>query len=106
VIPCCDLPYQYMETYFSRLDDADFNPISNLQLSKIDQGTYDLAWELSPCEARKLNAGLPYKLCRQHARSSSCRTESSVATVLDLRWAEDFACTPHSRLHQLSPSLP
>lgn len=29
VFPCCDLPYQYMDSYFKKLDASDFHPIDN-----------------------------------------------------------------------------
>lgn len=30
VFVCCDLPYQYLDGYFARLEDADFPPVTNL----------------------------------------------------------------------------
>ena len=29
VFVCCDLPYQYLDGYFAKLDERDFPPISN-----------------------------------------------------------------------------
>lgn len=29
VFPCCDLPYQYMDNYFKKLDASHFHPIAN-----------------------------------------------------------------------------
>lgn len=29
VFPCCDLPYQYMDSYFKKLGPEDFHPITN-----------------------------------------------------------------------------
>jgi cysteine synthase len=29
VFPCCDLPYQYMNNYFKKLDPSEFHPIEN-----------------------------------------------------------------------------
>jgi hypothetical protein len=29
VFICCDLPYQYIDEYFSKLDDGAFKPIHN-----------------------------------------------------------------------------
>ena len=89
VIPCCDLPYQYMDTYFMKLGEDDFNPVSNFGLSKIDQGTYDSTWELSAPEATKLNQGA-FTLCRCSTASHTCEAASAII-VLDLRRSIDFA---------------
>ena len=29
VFLCCDLPYQYMNEYFTKLDESNFHPVTN-----------------------------------------------------------------------------
>lgn len=29
VFLCCDLPYQYMSEYFNKLDESNFQPVTN-----------------------------------------------------------------------------
>lgn len=89
VIPCCDLPYQYMDTYFKKLGEDDFHTVSNFNLSQIDQGPYDSTWELSASEATKLHQSA-FMLCRSSAASHTCEAAGGL-TVLDLRRSFDFA---------------
>lgn len=89
VFLCCDLPYQYMDTYFQKLGEHDFNPISNLHLKDIDQGTYDSHWELTVSEAVTLNHGKPCEYSQLGADVAD--THTSAVTVIDLRQQDDFA---------------
>ncbi|KAI8282906.1 hypothetical protein K4K60_003166 [Colletotrichum sp. SAR11_57] len=51
VFLCCDLPYQYMDEYFDKLDSEQFPPIRNSELSGVDLYRYDSAWEKDPLVA-------------------------------------------------------
>ncbi|KAE8155416.1 tryptophan synthase beta subunit-like PLP-dependent enzyme [Aspergillus tamarii] len=94
VFPCCDLPYQYMDTYFQKLSGDDFYPIANLHLREIDQNLYDPRWELSATEAVQLNEGIPFELCHHAGTSRNCQVSArSKVAILDLRKLEDFTCS-------------
>ncbi|RDL35206.1 uncharacterized protein BP5553_07137 [Venustampulla echinocandica] len=100
VFICCDLPYQYMDGYFQKLQDEKFPPIMNEILLKCDQDRYDERWELTPEEAvlavsRKIkdNQGPLRRSCnRQSCRErASCRSyRRTQPTVLDIRQGSDF----------------
>ncbi|KAI3316731.1 tryptophan synthase beta subunit-like PLP-dependent enzyme [Xylariaceae sp. AK1471] len=45
VFLCCDLPYQYIEEYYEKLEDQRFPPIKHEELTKVDKYRYDEAWE-------------------------------------------------------------
>lgn len=51
VFICCDLPYQYMNEYFTILGEECFPPIENENLQKVDLYRYDSSWELALEEA-------------------------------------------------------
>lgn len=99
VFLCCDLPYQYMDTYFKKLGADDFHAITNANLRDIDQGQYDPRWELTPTEAASLDRDMIFKLCTNpmasHGFQNShvCRSLSTSLKILDLRRREDFACS-------------
>lgn len=92
VFPCCDLPYQYMDTYFQKLGPESFHPIVNLDLKEIDQGTYDHRWEIPVANITQHNGGQPYNLCRAVEASHACPNVDNILPVLDLRQRESFAC--------------
>ncbi|KAL4965312.1 putative cysteine synthase B [Aspergillus stella-maris] len=90
VFLCCDLPYQYIGEYFSRLGEEKFHPIKNNNLTKVDLYRYDESWERSPIvlfthfyESPK--ASLPEQdlLSALTLRPQCC--------VVDLRTSLDFA---------------
>ncbi|KAJ5714407.1 cysteine synthase-like protein B [Penicillium malachiteum] len=97
VFLCCDLPYQYMDTYFKKLGADDFHAITNASLRDTDQGQYDPRWELTPTEAARLDRGTMFKLCTMpvasHALQNShgCGSLSTSFKILDLRRSEDFS---------------
>ncbi|KAF7514823.1 hypothetical protein G7054_g14975 [Neopestalotiopsis clavispora] len=82
VFPCCDLPYQYMDNYFKKLDASDFHPIINEHLLDIDTHTYNPAWELNAAAATALLGGEP--VAAEGASSSNVQ-------VIDIRAKEDFS---------------
>ena len=112
VFLCCDLPYQYMDTYFKKLGPDDFHAITNLNLRHIDQGQYDPRWELTTKEAIALNKGKIFKILSSPAVSHICQ-ESHIRLsldaslkILDLRRMEDFARSHISgSLNRSIPSL-
>ena len=94
VFLCCDLPYQYMDAYFSKLDSSSFHPISNEFLSTVDQGTYNPSWELHPKDAAKVLGNPPVKI-GVPARDvcPGTRQKASSVKLLDLRQDVDFAAS-------------
>ncbi|KAG8631575.1 hypothetical protein KVT40_000715 [Elsinoe batatas] len=51
VFLCCDLPYQYIDEYFSKLGPEAFPEIHNQELTAVDSYRYDDAWEIAPEDA-------------------------------------------------------
>jgi len=47
VFLCCDLPYQYLDEYFSKLGTDHFRPMVNQNLLHTDLHLYDAKWEIS-----------------------------------------------------------
>ncbi|GME54370.1 Rhodanese-like protein [Neofusicoccum parvum] len=84
VFVCCDLPYQYIDEYFARLDASHFHPITNHSLTAVDKHRYDEAWELSAPTALHTFYDLPPAGDSPTAPKPSC-------VVLDLRTPRDFA---------------
>jgi rhodanese-related sulfurtransferase len=94
VFICCDLPYQYIDEYFDKVNSDEFRPIKNQvssfnshyllrsvliifqNLANVDLYRYDEAWELQPTEA-----------IAQYSKNDSA-TSSTV--LIDLRKPEDF----------------
>lgn len=46
VFLCCDLPYQYVDEYFTKCDSKLFKPIVNEHLFDVDQYKYSTSWIL------------------------------------------------------------
>ncbi|RDL35205.1 putative cysteine synthase B [Venustampulla echinocandica] len=91
VFICCDLPYQYLNDYFDKLDSTWFPQIHNRHLTEVDlYNNYEEVgerepsavipdfYELSPATADPLTLALPLSLRNGHA-------------VLDLRTEAEFA---------------
>ena len=76
VFLCCDLPYQYLDGYFARLEDGEFPPITNMVRSPtpdhssgkmlivlpkglldVDTDEYDGRWEISAHSAMTMLYG-------------------------------------------------
>lgn len=87
VFICCDLPYQYIGEYFSKLGPDYLNPIHNQNLTKVDLYRYDEAWEREPAKV------LPdyYSFSDEKALFSQPMQLRPKAMVLDLRTFDDFA---------------
>lgn len=51
VFVCADLPYQYMDLYYSKLNMDEFPNIRNENLLRVDQDPYDERWFLTPKKA-------------------------------------------------------
>lgn len=51
VFLCCDLPFQYVDEYFTKCDASLFPPIVNEHLFKVDQYSYSTSWILDPASA-------------------------------------------------------
>ncbi|OAL04453.1 cysteine synthase-like protein B [Phaeosphaeriaceae sp. SRC1lsM3a] len=73
---CCDLPYQYIDEYFDKVDTKEFHPIKNENLARVDLYRYDEAWELQPTEAI--------------SKYSQNDGTSSDTVLIDLRKPDDF----------------
>ncbi|ELR06325.1 hypothetical protein VC83_08575 [Pseudogymnoascus destructans] len=80
VFICCDLPYQYLDDYFVKLDERYFHPIQNSNLLNVDLHRYDEAWELeAPAAMSKLYSTTEIPI--------QCRPEWF---LIDLRDTTDF----------------
>lgn len=109
---CCDLPYQYLDTYFQKADPQVFNPNWNHNFLHIDQGPCNPLWELiMPEVAKKISL----RLCRNGPRvpcaNTGNRTASCCASlnddalgILDLRQPDAFA-SEHA-VGSINTSLP
>ncbi|KAL3587408.1 cysteine synthase fda4 [Fusarium poae] len=82
VFPCCDLPYQYMDNYFKKLEPSDFPPVANYHLLDIDTHNYDSTWELD------VHAVLD--LLQTGLQPTDDMGASSKVQVIDIRAPEDF----------------
>ncbi|KAF4637610.1 hypothetical protein G7Y89_g481 [Cudoniella acicularis] len=101
VFPCCDLPYQYLDNYFKKLDDSNFHPI---HLLTIDTHFYDPAWELEPADAlTMLHGGEKARNCQKmtsndghecllvSGRGPDQTSPLAAVRIIDIRSAADFA---------------
>ncbi|KAF2185756.1 cysteine synthase [Zopfia rhizophila CBS 207.26] len=75
VFICADLPYQYMDMYFKKLDEGDFPPIYNENLLVCDLEPYDERWFLTPDQVAALlleGGGAPMELFCSTSESCLC----------------------------------
>ncbi|KAK4186939.1 tryptophan synthase beta subunit-like PLP-dependent enzyme [Podospora australis] len=78
VFLCADLPYQYMDMYYTKLGEEEFPPIYNEGLLDVDQNPYDERWFLSPSDV----AELLYQECSEdffESHEPLCMVPSSCA---------------------------
>ncbi|KAI3553351.1 cysteine synthase A [Colletotrichum abscissum] len=99
---CCDLPYQYMDEYFAKLEAEQFPPIRNSELSDVDLYRYDSAWEKDPLMAlndfyrldKVLTRDLLFFLSKRRSDERQgwerIIAPSPDTIVVDLRQPEDF----------------
>ncbi|KAJ5659246.1 hypothetical protein N7507_005697 [Penicillium longicatenatum] len=87
VFLCCDLPYQYIEEYFQKLGSAQFPPIHNEQLTKVDLHRYDEAWERDALEVLPQVYGSTRSLAESQMSEITLKPQHR---VLDLRKPDDF----------------
>lgn len=118
VFVCCDLPYQYLDGYFARLEEEDFPSVTNQvhdlslrllitdtdksqNLLNVDTDEYDGRWELGAQDAMTLLYGKDWNE-KKHLlsiivpngvtyESPISPFSSSSITVVDLRSSKDFA---------------
>ncbi|KAI1826116.1 tryptophan synthase beta subunit-like PLP-dependent enzyme [Xylaria intraflava] len=98
VFLCCDLPYQYIDEYYDKLEAQKFPPIKNEELVKVDKYRYDEAWERDCTNALpdffevKDLFGLIYGL-RLSATPSlqDMLAPKANVSIIDLRQPLDFA---------------
>jgi cysteine synthase/rhodanese-related sulfurtransferase len=84
VFLCCDLPYQYIGEYFTKLGTEQFPSIRNENLTGVDTYRYDEAWEIDGIDAL-------VKMCEpEQCKCPAIHLKPDTA-LLDLRTAEDFA---------------
>ncbi|KAK1978793.1 cysteine synthase [Colletotrichum cereale] len=100
VFVCCDLPYQYIDEYFTKLSPGHFPAIHNDNLQKVDLHRYDEAWEKDPeevfiqipqtsiihAEDAQLSS-TPRSIDTGSASLISCHPNRA---IIDLRKPEDF----------------
>nr|XP_036581885.1 cysteine synthase [Colletotrichum truncatum]KAF6790442.1 cysteine synthase [Colletotrichum truncatum] len=101
VFVCCDLPYQYIDEYFSKLGPEYFPVIHNESLQKVDLHRYDEAWEKDPTDAfvhipqtdivpTDVDAKLPSTPRYVDTSSASLIPRLPNTVVIDLRRQEDY----------------
>ncbi|TRX98988.1 hypothetical protein FHL15_000330 [Xylaria flabelliformis] len=109
VFMCCDLPYQYIDEYYDKLEETRFPPIKNQELTNVDKYRYDEAWERSCFDVLQDFFEIPNMFNLLHSiRSSSNLSLQDIlipkadSAILDLRQPSDF------RLYQVpgSTNLP
>lgn len=88
VFLCCDLPYQYISEYFSKLGADKFHPIRNEDLTQVDLYRYDESWERSPIVLFTHFYETPKSLTQNLLSNLILRPQ---CCVLDLRTAPDFS---------------
>ncbi|KAM3565079.1 hypothetical protein ARSEF4850_001576 [Beauveria asiatica] len=104
VFLCCDLPYQYVDEYFDKLDDSCFPSIHNEELLKVDLYRYDEKWEWEASKALQayfhVNEDQMSELARRAQETCTCEVpklsaalgprDTASTAVLDLRQPKDF----------------
>ncbi|KAG9126241.1 hypothetical protein FRC07_004295 [Ceratobasidium sp. 392] len=84
----CDLPYQYISEYVTKLGDDAFPPICNSELLDVDTYAYGVDWKISAKSAlRKINsyrAPLTPPSSPTHSEASTDE-ENKPVVVIDLR---------------------
>ncbi|MCJ1422346.1 hypothetical protein MMC29_000226 [Sticta canariensis] len=85
VFLCCDLPYQYLDEYFSKLEPESFPPMKNSNLLNVDLYRYDEKWEIEAADALSQLYGSATALYASPALLNS------EAMILDLRSTSDYS---------------
>ncbi|KAJ6789165.1 hypothetical protein PWT90_03289 [Aphanocladium album] len=102
VFLCCDLPYQYVNEYFEKLDNSCFPPVKNEELLKVDLYRYDEKWEWEASKALQhyfyVNEKQMDELMRRAQETCVCEIPKlsaalqsrDNAAIIDLRQPSDF----------------
>ncbi|GAP93409.2 putative cysteine synthase A [Rosellinia necatrix] len=97
VFLCCDLPYQYIDEYYDKLEEARFPAIKNQELTKVDKYRYDEAWERDCFDVLQDFFEVPNMFNLLHSIRSSINLSlqdilipKTDASVVDLRQPSDF----------------
>ncbi|KAI1283514.1 tryptophan synthase beta subunit-like PLP-dependent enzyme [Xylaria sp. FL0933] len=97
VFLCCDLPYQYIEEYYDKLEETRFPPIKNQELIKVDKYRYDEAWERNCLDVLQDFFEVPnmFALLRRIRTSANLSLEDILipkpnVSIIDLRQPSDF----------------
>lgn len=97
VFLCCDLPYQYIEEYYEKLEETRFPPIKNQELTKVDKYRYDEAWERQCFDVLQDCFEVPNMFnLLQSIRSSTNPSLQDIlipksdVSIIDLRQPSDF----------------
>ncbi|KAI1111350.1 tryptophan synthase beta subunit-like PLP-dependent enzyme [Nemania sp. NC0429] len=98
VFLCCDLPYQYIEEYYEKLDDSRFPPIKNEELTKVDKYRYDEAWERDCAdilhdffEVKDMLSLICYLRSAGNLSLHDVLAPKADVSIIDLRQSQDFA---------------
>ncbi|KAI0977599.1 tryptophan synthase beta subunit-like PLP-dependent enzyme [Xylaria arbuscula] len=109
VFLCCDLPYQYIEEYYDKLEETRFPSIKNQELTKVDKYRYDEAWERNCLDVLRDFFEVPNMFALLHRiRSSANLSLQDIlvprvdVSIIDLRQPSDF----HSSQVPGSTNLP
>ncbi|KAK5636050.1 hypothetical protein RRF57_011762 [Xylaria bambusicola] len=97
VFLCCDLPYQYIDEYYDKLEEARFPAIKNQELTKVDKYRYDEAWERNCLDVLQDFFEVPDMFTLLHRiRSSANLSLQDILipkhdiSIIDLRQPSDF----------------
>ncbi|KAI8634150.1 tryptophan synthase beta subunit-like PLP-dependent enzyme [Xylariaceae sp. FL1651] len=113
VFLCCDLPYQYIDEYYEKLEDERFRPIKNEELTKVDKYPYDEAWERDCSDALRdfFEVKDLFSLICSIRAFINLSLEDILApkvgiSIIDLRQPSDFAANSLPGSTNLSIALP
>ncbi|KAI9848553.1 MAG: hypothetical protein M1837_007222 [Sclerophora amabilis] len=106
VFICCDLPYQYLDEYFTKLGEEHFHPIGCQNLLGVDLYRYDESWELDAKSA----INRLYSTFDDSLMDPTGQLHSN-AILLDFRSSSDFTSghlpgAINLPLNSLKPSTP
>ncbi|EFR01921.1 cysteine synthase K/M:Cysteine synthase B [Nannizzia gypsea CBS 118893] len=96
VFLCCDLPYQYIDTYFDKVNQEEFPPVTNNNLRKVDLYRYDDLWETEPAKIlsefykTSPSTGLLFGVGNAGSFDSFQLKEDHPRCIIDIRKPADF----------------
>ncbi|TVY71544.1 Cysteine synthase [Lachnellula suecica] len=83
VFICCDLPYQYLDDYFTKLGPEYFHELKNKNLLDVDLYRYDEAWEVDAATL-DLHSGLSILDLRTFLDFNKCHLPTATNLPLEI----------------------